>query len=250
METPVTTIYCTELPTDFTEREFHNMFQYADGFEDSSLSLATGNKVMGFARFTTHEQANVAAMQLNGRVVDPATNGCVRVQMAQKQLKTSNRPSSSKRLLDTATAEYPPQKVQCGGGVNTAHSSLTPSYFIPPSSSFAVNSSYPGMNYGYEMSSSQPATAEACDTLHVTGMDTTCSEAEAQAVLQLLTGFKQMKYVTREGKNPFALVQFFDASYAASVQASSSGRLFLPSGRALTFAFAKSPLGVRKSTVS
>lgn len=46
---------------------------------------------MGFARFMTPEQAQFAAMHLNGRVVDPTTGTMMRSTMAQKQLVASSR---------------------------------------------------------------------------------------------------------------------------------------------------------------
>jgi RNA recognition motif-containing protein len=229
----VSTIYCTELPVDMSEREFYNLFQFADGFEQASLSSTPGNRLTGFARFTTTTQASQAITHFNGRIVDPAAGLAVRVEMAQKQLVVSNRvPSATKRSLDPTAAAYPPQKVHRTSPRNE------PSYHIQPS--------YEG-NYGYEVASPQQTAPVVCDTLHVTGMDTSTSEAEVLAVLQLLSGFKQMKYVVRsDGKKPFALVQFVDESYAAAVQSTSSGRLFLPTGRPLNFMFAKSPLGVPK----
>eukprot|EP00906_Rhabdomonas_costata_P008959 RCo012701 len=224
----VTTIFISDLPTDFTERELHNMFHFADGYEQCSVTF--GSKVMGFARFMTPEQAQFAAMHLNGRVVDPTTGAMMRSTMAQKQLVTSS--TRGKRPLEYSAAYLPMPKVA------RIPTSSPASLYAPPA--------FAGMGYAGGMPSRDPSTP--IDTLFVSGMDHTTTEEDLLLIFQAMLGYKQLKMIVRSpDKSPFALVQFVDAAHAASAMAQANGRYQMPSGRPLNFSYAKSPLGVPKA---
>ncbi|KAF1803602.1 hypothetical protein FB192DRAFT_1421343 [Mucor lusitanicus] len=111
----VTTIFVVGFPDDMQEREFQNMFVFAKGFEAASLkwhckdqqddqdfysilSNLSKKQMIGFARFSTRQEAKDAAMAMNGKRVD-VEKGCIlKAEMAKKNLhikRNSIVPSAS-----------------------------------------------------------------------------------------------------------------------------------------------------------
>ncbi|GAN10012.1 RNA binding protein [Mucor ambiguus] len=111
----VTTIFVVGFPDDMQEREFHNMFIFAKGFEAASLkwhckdqqddqdfysilNSLSKKQMIGFARFSTRQEAKDAAIEMNGKRVD-VEKGCIlKAEMAKKNLhikRNSIVPSTS-----------------------------------------------------------------------------------------------------------------------------------------------------------
>ncbi|CAO3643145.1 unnamed protein product [Mucor fragilis] len=111
----VTTIFVVGFPDDMQEREFQNMFVFAKGFEAASLkwhckdqqddqdfysmlNSLSKKQMIGFARFSTRQEATDAAMEMNGKRVD-VEKGCIlKAEMAKKNLhikRNSIVPSTS-----------------------------------------------------------------------------------------------------------------------------------------------------------
>ena len=66
---PLSTIYCTGFPPDFSEREFENMFKFAAGFMFSTLQVSPKGGLLGFARFDDPDHAATAIAFLHEQVV-------------------------------------------------------------------------------------------------------------------------------------------------------------------------------------
>jgi len=124
---PITTIYCCNMPPDFTEREFRNVFRFAYGFEQATLSRAKGRIVpsAGFARFQSEETALDAIQILDGVQLDPdmCPDLMLKCCMANSQL-TDDKLSSSQAKRHLSPPENPFYKrlntgkgyVEKGGG--------------------------------------------------------------------------------------------------------------------------------------
>eukprot|EP00668_Euglena_longa_P038236 GGOE01049230.1.p1 GENE.GGOE01049230.1~~GGOE01049230.1.p1 ORF type:complete len:255 (+),score=33.95 GGOE01049230.1:93-767(+) len=219
-----------------TEREFFNLFQFADGFEQTSLATTNSGNLMGFARFNTVEQAEQCAAYLNGRVVDPASGAVIKCVMAQKNLKPSNRPPVAKRPFGDICASLPVPK--------TARTSA-------PTASYSAQDLYQALLAFQSIQqgglaqplSSAPAVAQPCDTLYVAGLPSNITEEELRTYATSFLGFKDLRLVNN-GQKCFALVQF-DTDALAS-QAMSQMGLYPLRGQVLHLQFSKSPLGVPK----
>ncbi|KAI8060669.1 uncharacterized protein B0P05DRAFT_574734 [Gilbertella persicaria] len=105
----VCTIFVVGFPDDLQEREFRNMFTFSKGFEAASLkwhckdyqedqsivSVANKLQMIGFARFSTRQEAQEAANHLNGKKLD-AEKGCIlKAEMAKKNLHIKQIPINS-----------------------------------------------------------------------------------------------------------------------------------------------------------
>eukprot|EP00667_Euglena_gracilis_P024106 EG_transcript_27549 len=226
---PVTTIYCTELPRDMTEREFYNLFQFADGFEQTSLSTTSSGNLMGFARFNSIEQAEQCAAYLNGRIVDPASGAVIKCMMAQKNLKPSSRPPVAKRPFgDVLGASLPVSKA-----ARTSPASYAPQDLYQALVAF--------QNFQQQGSlgqpTSSPAVAQPCDTLYVAGLPANVTEEELRTYASSFLGFKDLRLVNN-GQKCFALVQF--DSEALASQAMSQIEMYPLRGQLLHLQFSKS----------
>ncbi|EPB91210.1 hypothetical protein HMPREF1544_01915 [Mucor circinelloides 1006PhL] len=99
----VTTIFVVGFPDDMQEREFQNMFIFAKGFEAASLkwhckdqqedqdfysilNSLSKKQMIGFARFSTRQEAKDAAMEMNGKRVDAEKGFILKAEMAKKNL--------------------------------------------------------------------------------------------------------------------------------------------------------------------
>lgn len=235
---PVTTVYCSDLPLDMTEREFYNLFQFADGFEQASLKAAnSGNTLMGFARFTTPEQAEGCALYLNGRVVDPATGASIKCMMAQKNLKPSFRPPAAKRPLDEAPVLPIPKAPRANvgqPGVQDIYQSLLALTGLMQGGGIPQHLAQPV---------AQPAPSRPCDTLYLGGLAPGTTEEELRSFCSMFGGFKDLRFINN-GQKCFALVQFENESQAA--QAMPQVGQYPIRGQVPQVAFSKSPLGVPK----
>lgn len=113
----ISTIFVVGFPDDVSEREFTNMFLFAEGFEaamlkspdsDNYASFERANEVskhqtlMGFAKFRSRQEAITAQQFLNGKVVDPERSCFLKVELAKKNLHTKRairrEPLSSLRI--------------------------------------------------------------------------------------------------------------------------------------------------------
>lgn len=97
----ISTIFVVGFPDDVSEREFTNMFLFADGFEaamlkspdsDNYASFERANEaskhqtLMGFAKFRSRQEAINAQQFLNGKIVDPDRSCFLKVELAKKNL--------------------------------------------------------------------------------------------------------------------------------------------------------------------
>ncbi|KWU46902.1 hypothetical protein RHOSPDRAFT_5921, partial [Rhodotorula sp. JG-1b] len=131
-----------------TEREFQNMFTFAEGFEAASLKLPTptddeqaprpsqDDQIIGFARFITRQHALAAADILSGRKVDQEKSMVLKAEMAKKNLhfKKSATPSvvgapdgTNSTAPTTATASHLEDSTFCPFGASVTAVWLTPS---------------------------------------------------------------------------------------------------------------------------
>eukprot|EP00670_Eutreptiella_braarudii_P018132 CAMPEP_0174363740 /NCGR_PEP_ID=MMETSP0811_2-20130205/70009_1 /TAXON_ID=73025 ORGANISM="Eutreptiella gymnastica-like, Strain CCMP1594" /NCGR_SAMPLE_ID=MMETSP0811_2 /ASSEMBLY_ACC=CAM_ASM_000667 /LENGTH=242 /DNA_ID=CAMNT_0015502695 /DNA_START=23 /DNA_END=751 /DNA_ORIENTATION=+ len=227
-EAPVTTIFCAQLPADMTEREFFNMFQMADGFEEASLKQSGTGNLMGFARFSTSAQAELVVGWLNGRTVDPATGLTIVCDMARNNLHVRGGPRA-KRPLEESALSQPLAKVP-----------RTPAALVirdvrdrPPPQTYRVPVQEPVRMAG----------PSRCDTLHVSGFEANTTERDLQEFARCFDGFKEMRLIDTPFKR-FALMQFNNDSYAEQALGSMSN--YPLNGTSLIVAFSKSPLGVPK----
>ncbi|KAL1919603.1 uncharacterized protein VTP21DRAFT_1534 [Calcarisporiella thermophila] len=89
----ISTIFVVGFPEDMKEREFQNMFTFCPGFEAAILKLPSlkdnelaQEKIIGFAKFRTQQEALQALSILSGRRVDVERGSILKAKMAKKNL--------------------------------------------------------------------------------------------------------------------------------------------------------------------
>eukprot|EP01006_Ploeotia_vitrea_P067947 TRINITY_DN99167_c0_g1_i1.p1 TRINITY_DN99167_c0_g1~~TRINITY_DN99167_c0_g1_i1.p1 ORF type:complete len:259 (+),score=13.23 TRINITY_DN99167_c0_g1_i1:40-816(+) len=240
----IRTIFCVNFPADFSEREFHNMFQFADGFEQATLQV-TNSKLCGFARFTTPQQAQSAAEFLDSRVIDPLNSTQLMCVMAQKNLLPQQRTPTSKRPLEDP--EIPTSKR--GGDWGAAGYGYSPDLYgqagyppRPPPQRFHAG----GASMRAPPTRTSSTEKPPCNTVHVSGLTTKTTEQELSQYFSHAPGYKQLKFCWRSNGSPFALVEFSEIYFAEHVINNMAAALPSTDGQPIQLHYAKNPMGVKR----
>merc|ERR1712166_635554 len=79
------TVYITSIPSNFTERELHNMFAFAPGYQRMQTYAAKGGTGC-FALFDSNLNAQNAMASLEGYVFDQPSGFVLKTEMARRNL--------------------------------------------------------------------------------------------------------------------------------------------------------------------
>lgn len=106
----LTTVRVTNVPADVREREFNGWFLFAMGFEEAVLFPRGGESQMGWARFSTEEDAYNAVSWLHGRALTEKQGPpCVLyAEMAKSNLRGTSNSAKRGRLASQPRSVPPP----------------------------------------------------------------------------------------------------------------------------------------------
>eukprot|EP01012_Entosiphon_sulcatum_P004000 TRINITY_DN11460_c0_g1_i1.p1 TRINITY_DN11460_c0_g1~~TRINITY_DN11460_c0_g1_i1.p1 ORF type:complete len:324 (-),score=52.89 TRINITY_DN11460_c0_g1_i1:689-1636(-) len=229
----VTTIFCSGLPEDMTQREFRNMFLFAPGFEASTLIYTKSGRPVGYARFTTPVEAQnaVTALHNTPAVRSSPASGTLRCELSNFQLDDKNPPAS-----------YPP-----------------PPHLQPPAPPQPTSFSYSGIEaYAGKVGPVQggvpryvqnakgiPEECPPCDTLYITNLSKWTQEIEIHQLASQCPGLVFVKFVQRHDKLPIAFLKFADKNAASlALQQLKGIALHSTSGMPINVAFSKTELNL------
>jgi hypothetical protein len=243
----VTTVFFGDLPSDMTDREFHNIFQFADGFEEASLTPSPkGRGWMGFARFATVHQAEACIAWLSTRMVDPAAGLPFRCSLAQKNLK-----APAKRPLEPEEGFYPhphPHRPHAPPAPKLPRpdAPITAQDLYQTLAAFGLTQPMAPMPHPTAAATSRRLVhppAGPNDTLHLRGLPADATPEELHQYCLQFEGYRDHRLVPG-AVTAFALVQFHTPALAAL--ALSQVPLFPFRGATLGASPARSPLNVPK----
>jgi len=104
------TVYITSLPAQFSERELHNLFAFASGYQCMQMYTSTNGRggTGCFALFDTNSNALAAVNHLQGYMFDEPTGFTLKTEMARRNLKPPATDAGPKYASAApATHQYP-----------------------------------------------------------------------------------------------------------------------------------------------
>eukprot|EP01004_Peranema_trichophorum_P008786 NODE_7535_length_767_cov_38.560559_g6923_i0.p1 GENE.NODE_7535_length_767_cov_38.560559_g6923_i0~~NODE_7535_length_767_cov_38.560559_g6923_i0.p1 ORF type:complete len:195 (-),score=33.48 NODE_7535_length_767_cov_38.560559_g6923_i0:125-709(-) len=114
-----TTICVVGLPPFMSDREFRFMFKFAYGFERASINRTKAGQSVGYARFTTKEEAQAAVDFLHGSSLDEELTHPVKAFMSSTQLSDDlldkSKRGNNKRTYEMAGFDQQHQRQLQGG---------------------------------------------------------------------------------------------------------------------------------------
>ncbi|OAD08555.1 hypothetical protein MUCCIDRAFT_136018 [Mucor lusitanicus CBS 277.49] len=280
----VTTIFVVGFPDDMQEREFQNMFVFAKGFEAASLkwhckdqqddqdfysilSNLSKKQMIGFARFSTRQEAKDAAMAMNGKRVD-VEKGCIlKAEMAKKNLhikRNSIVPSASAinsnslmpsavLLPEPASASTAPMSIMSRrlSQPQIQHNDLFPTS-QPSATAGAGYESFSPLPSDLLISagSFRPTNSPAdqnppCNTLYVGNLPPATSEDELRSLFSTCEGYKRMCF-RQKPQGPMCFVEFEDVVYATQAMSQHQGHVLSNSVKGgIRLSFSKNPLFIK-----
>ncbi|PRQ77069.1 hypothetical protein AAT19DRAFT_12487, partial [Rhodotorula toruloides] len=208
-----------------TEREFQNMFAFAEGFEAATLKgqLQQRRQIIGFAKFRTRRQAAEAVEVLSGRKIDPERPSVLKAEMAKKNLHTRKSVSSSV-VLD----QGPPSRL----GMGTPTASFQQQQPTPPT---AVEAAAP------------VAAAATCTTTRLPRLGRGTRLDRLRNAFSRCPGFKRLQF-RNKSNGPIVFVEFVDTAHATRAMQELYGHTLggLVKG-GIRLSYSKNPLGVRSN---
>jgi RNA recognition motif-containing protein len=203
----VSTICVLGLPEDCTEREFRNVFAYAEGYDSSIIHQKQGCCV-GFARFQKRDHATRALQQLNGYHFQEGATRPISATMANSQLddvRLGKRRQNGQQKPKTLNNHL------MNTGIHpTLHMPPTPlpmHYFHP-----AFPSQMPHI-YSPPPALSPPAPVQASrnsqnSTIYLAGLPQDSKESDVLGIVSNMPEFHRISYSNRQGTHPLIFVKY------------------------------------------
>ncbi|KAL7337899.1 hypothetical protein BJY59DRAFT_635044, partial [Rhodotorula toruloides] len=223
-----------------TEREFQNMFAFAEGFEAATLKgagtpsstngqagqgqLQQRRQIIGFAKFRTRRQAAEAVDILSGRKIDPERPSVLKAEMAKKNLHTRKSVPSSVVL-----EQGPPSRLGMGTPTASLQQQQQPT---PPT---AVEAAAP------------VAAAATCMTTRLPRRRRDTRLVRLRNAFSRCPGFKRLQF-RNKSNGPIVFVEFVDTAHATRAMQELYGHTLggLVKG-GIRLSYSKNPLGVRSN---
>ncbi|KAH7515308.1 hypothetical protein FEM48_Zijuj10G0012900 [Ziziphus jujuba var. spinosa] len=249
----VRTIFITGLPEDVKERELQNLLRWLPGYEASQVNFK-GEKPMGFALFSSAQQALAAKDTLQNMVFDAESKSVLHTEMAKKNLfvkrgivADSSSYDQSKRLRtggDYSHAGYsspspfhPPAPVWGPHGYNFVYAAR---YMAPPPPPYDPYGGYPVPPVPMPAPAPLPAPSSyvpvqntkdnpPCNTLFIGNLGENINEEELRGLFSVQPGFKQMK-ILRQERHTVCFIEFEDVNSATNVHHNLQGAVIPSSG--------------------
>ncbi|XP_020264744.1 cell wall integrity protein scw1 isoform X2 [Asparagus officinalis] len=264
----VRTIFISGLPEDVKERELQNLLRWLPGYEASQVNFK-GEQPMGFALFSTAQQAMAAKTAVQDLVFDADKKSVLHTEMAKKNLYVkrgvvadSSSFDPSKRLRtggDYTHAGYPsPSPYPTPPPPPPPHVWGTPGYMAPPT--YDPYGPYPVPQVALPPPAPLPAPSgyapvqnskdnPPCNTLFIGNLGENTNEEELRGLFSVQPGYKQMK-VLRQERNTVCFIEFDDVNSAIAVHQNVQGAVLPSSGRGgIRIQFSKNPFGQKKNQV-
>lgn len=262
----VRTIFISGLPEDVKERELQNLLRWLPGYEASQLNFK-GDLPMGFALFSTAQQAVAAKNAIQNLDFDAEKKSVLHTEMAKKNLYI-------KRGVGTDSSTFDPSKRLRTGGDYTSAGYPSPSPYPPPPAPLWGAPGYIAPPPPYDPYGGYPLPQVAlptpaplpppsgyapvqnskdnppCNTLFIGNLGEDINEEELRGLFIMQPGYKQMK-VLRQERNTVCFIEFDDVSTATTVHHNLQGAVLPSSGRGgMRIQFSKNPFGRRKDSAS
>ncbi|KAF3430952.1 hypothetical protein FNV43_RR25682 [Rhamnella rubrinervis] len=236
----VRTIFITGLPEDVKERELQNLLRWLPGYEASQVNFK-GEKPMGFALFSSAQQALAAKDTLQNMIFDAESKSVLHTEMAKKNLFV-------KRGIVADSSNYDQSKRLRTGGDYTHAGYTSPSpfhpppapvwgaphgYMAPPPPPYDPYGGYPVPPVPMPAPAPLPAPSSyvpvqntkdnpPCNTLFIGNLGENINEEELRGLFSVQPGFKQMK-VLRQERHTVCFIEFEDVNSATNVHHSLQG---------------------------
>nr|XP_015894111.1 U1 small nuclear ribonucleoprotein A [Ziziphus jujuba var. spinosa]XP_048319126.1 U1 small nuclear ribonucleoprotein A-like [Ziziphus jujuba var. spinosa] len=258
----VRTIFITGLPEDVKERELQNLLRWLPGYEASQVNFK-GEKPMGFALFSSAQQALAAKDTLQNMVFDAESKSVLHTEMAKKNLFV-------KRGIVADSSSYDQSKrLRTGGDYSHAgYSSPSPfhppapvwgphGYMAPPPPPYDPYGGYPVPPVPMPAPAPLPAPSSyvpvqntkdnpPCNTLFIGNLGENINEEELRGLFSVQPGFKQMK-ILRQERHTVCFIEFEDVNSATNVHHNLQGAVIPSSGSVgMRIQYSKNPFGKRK----
>ncbi|KAE8664538.1 hypothetical protein F3Y22_tig00112759pilonHSYRG00020 [Hibiscus syriacus] len=260
----VRTIFITGLPEDVKERELQNLMRWFPGFEASQVNYK-GEKLMGFALFSTAQLAVAAKDALQDMIFDAESKSVLHIEMAKKNLFV-------KRGIVADSNSYDQSKRLRTGGDYSHSAYTTPTPFHPPPVPVWGPHGYLAPTPPYDpyggypvppvpMPTPTPAPAPSsyvpvqntkdnppCNTLFIGNLGENINEEELRGLFSAQPGFKQMK-ILRQERHTVCFSNLQDLNSASNVHHSLQGAVIPSSGSVgMRIQYSKNPFGRRKDS--
>jgi len=205
-ETPSSTLFISEVPTDTTETDFSNLFQSCNGVLGTRLRWDRNDNLVGFVDFDSEENAVQVKNRFEDGKFQALSNAGMNIHFARQNTRNRDNNSGGNRSRNVSNNS---------SGGNRRNQSYD-NYGGGGSSRRQGGGGNYGNNYGHfpygghpyaGAGSAGPIPTDASSTLYVEGVAHDASEREVAHIFRPFPGFQSVRMFTRESR------KFPDSTY-------------------------------------